>query len=204
MRDSHHPGELAAGQGTDRTQSCHPPRSAGQEVAPAADRGPRGGESVSRRGVLGDHNHRFARPAASDEDFHLDVPARTSLARVFQLEAGRAVSNDWVVRYANRFFQLARQSHRPPARSTVRVREGADGQIEICYRGRRIQWCEIAGDTGPAKQARTPRAWQSPAPAPAAPSPLGPPRRPSADHPWRRGYDARAIARAASQATARP
>ena len=151
-----------------------------------------------------DHNQRFARPAASDEDFHLDVPARTSLARVFQLEERRAVSNDWVVRYANRFFQLARQSHRPPARSTVRVREGADGQIEICYRERRIQWCEIAGDTGPAKQALTPRAWQSPAPAPAAPATLGPPRRPSVDHPWRRGYDARAIARAASQAAARP
>jgi transposase len=150
-----------------------------------------------------EHNQRFARPATSEEDFHLAGPPRTALDRVFQLEETRAVSNDWVVRYANRFFQLVRQSQRPPARSTVRVREGADGQIEIYYRERRMQWQEIAGDTGPAKQARTPRAWQPPSPQPSAvPVHVGP-RRPAVDHPWRRGYDPRAIARAAAQ-TPRP
>jgi hypothetical protein len=54
------------------------------------------------------------------------------------------VSNDWVVRYDNRYFQIERQSHRPPARSTVQVYEAADGQIEIRYRDRVMRWQEIA------------------------------------------------------------
>ena len=150
-------------------------------------------------GYWDEHNRRFAQVPASEEDFHVAAPSRTSLDRVFRLEETRAVSNDWVVRYANRFFQLARQSHRPPARSTVRVREGADGQIEIAYRDRRIQWHEIAGDTVPAKQARTPQAWQSPSLPPTAPATRSEPYRPSVDHPWRRGFEARAAKRAAVQ-----
>ena len=69
--------------------------------------------------------------------------ARLSLATVFRLEETRTVSNDWVVRYANRFLQLERQSHQPPARSTVQVLEDAAGAIEIRYRDRRMRWTEI-------------------------------------------------------------
>jgi hypothetical protein len=89
------------------------------------------------------------------------------------------VSNDWVVRYANRHFQLERQSPHPPARSTVRIFEDPTGQIEIHYRDRRLRWTEIPAPTRP-----------TPAPAPAAHAgapPLAPPRRhgPVRDHPWR-------------------
>jgi transposase len=150
-----------------------------------------------------EHNRRFAQASASAEDFHVAMPPRTSLDRVFRLEETRAVSNDWVVRYANRFFQLARQSHRPPARSTVRVREGGDGQIEICYRDRRMQWQEIAGDTVLAKQTLTPRAWQPTAPVVTPAPPRVEDSRPCVDHPWRRGYDARAAKRAAVEAAVR-
>jgi transposase len=78
-----------------------------------------------------DHNRRFAQPAASADDFHVAVPRGVRLDHVFRLEEPRTVSNDWVVRYDNRYFQIARQSHRPPARSTVQVSEAADGAIEI-------------------------------------------------------------------------
>ena len=62
---------------------------------------------------------------------------------MFRLEETRTVSNDWVVRDANRFLQLERQSHQPPARSTVQVLEDAAGAIEIRYRERRMRWTEI-------------------------------------------------------------
>lgn len=125
---------------------------------------------------LPEHNERFAVAPASAEDFHRRVPNRTTLDRVFQLEEARVLSNDWVVRYDTRYFQVARQSGHAPARSTVLVREARDGAIELRYRGRLMQWTEIAAPVKP-----TPAAVRPPlSTAPHRPA------RPSVDHPWRR------------------
>jgi hypothetical protein len=132
---------------------------------------------------LPEHNARFAQAPASAEDFHRRVPSRTTLDRVFQLEEERVLSNDWVVRYDTRYFQVARQSGHVPARSTVLVREASDGAIELRYRGRLMQWTEIAAPVKPTAPGVRPAL--STAPHRAA--------RPSADHPWRR--DTRAIDR---------
>jgi hypothetical protein len=141
-----------------------------------------------------EHNQRFARPPASPDDFHVTIPRGVRLDAVFRMEETRTVSNDWVVRYDNRYFQLERQSHRPPARSTVQVYEAADGQIDIRYRDRVMRWHELVPESLLAKQTTSPQAWQPAAPPSAtAPAPVrlrG--HRPSVDHPWRRGYDERA------------
>ena len=123
-----------------------------------------------------EHNTRFACAPASAENFHRRIPARRTLDRVFQLEEARVLSNDWVIRYETRFFQVRRQRGYAPARSTVLVREAQNGAIELRYRGQLMSWTEIAA---PAK------------PTPArVPDPPAPPARsawrPSADHPWRR------------------
>jgi transposase len=125
---------------------------------------------------LPDHNQRFAVAPASAEDFHRRVPSRPTLDRVFQLEEARILSNDWVVRYDTRYFQVAPQSGHAPARSTVVVRESRDGMIELRYRGRLMPWTEIAAPAKP------------PPPAVRPPLSTAPhrPARPSADHPWRR------------------
>ena len=128
-----------------------------------------------------DHNARFAVAPASTDDFHRAAPRRLPLDQVFRLEDTRTVSNDWVVRYANRHFQLERHSHRPPARSTVQVFEDAAGQIEIRYRERRMRWTELA-----APRPRPPAPAAPPRAATPPPSAV-PARRPgqqSADHPW--------------------
>jgi transposase len=127
-----------------------------------------------------DHNRRFAQAPAAADDFHQAVPTGLRLDQVFRLEEKRTVANDWVVRYDNRHFQIERQSHRPPARSTVQMLEDAAGQIEIRYRDRRMRWTEIAPPllTNPAAP---------PVTRPARPtSPSTRPRRrgQSADHPW--------------------
>ena len=93
---------------------------------------------------LPEHNTRFAQAPASAEDFHRRARVATTLDRVFQLEEDRVLSNDWVVRYDTRYLQVARQSGQAPARRTVLVREASDGAIEIRYRGRLMQWTEIA------------------------------------------------------------
>jgi hypothetical protein len=132
-----------------------------------------------------DHNGRFARPPASSEDFHVPVPARLDLNRVFHLQESRSVGNDWVVRYHNRLFQLERQSRLPPARSTVLVREDVAGLIEIRYRDRPMQWTEIQAPVVEAPPVVVAR-------PPAATPELGR-RKPSGDHPWRHGAEAHAI-----------
>jgi hypothetical protein len=129
-----------------------------------------------------DHNHRFARAPASTDDFHVAVPRGLSLETVFRLEETRTVSNDWVVRYANRLLQLERHSQQPPARSTVQVFENAAGQIDIHYRDRRMRWTEIVPPLGATSAAggATPALSRPPT----SPSGRSGPGGHSADHPW--------------------
>ena len=56
---------------------------------------------------VADHQ-RFAQAPALAEDFHRRIARRVTLDMMFQLEETRVLSNDWVVRYHTRTFQLAR------------------------------------------------------------------------------------------------
>jgi hypothetical protein len=132
---------------------------------------------------LPEHNRRFARAAARPEDYHRRAPSTGELHRIFRLESVRTVSDDWVVRYDNRFFQLQPQSHPyAPAKSQAVVCESRDGSLTIEYRGRALRWEEIpapakalsleATELGHGKGSLAPR----------------PPHRkwvPAPDHPWR-------------------
>jgi transposase len=136
-----------------------------------------------------DHNRRFAQAPAAADDFHVARPRGLRLDAVFRLEERRTVSNDWVVRYANRHLQLERQSGLAPARSTVQVYEDRAGQIEIRYRDRVMRWTDVpVGALG------------RPAASSAPPIPV---RRPDAsvrgpraggDHPWRHAVDDHRVA----------
>ena len=63
---------------------------------------------------LPEHNQRFRCAAAEGEDYHRRAPSATELREVFRLESERMISNDWVVRYDNRFFQVQAQSRKYP------------------------------------------------------------------------------------------
>ncbi len=92
------------------------------------------------REYLPEHNRRFARAAAKPEDYHRRAPRAAELDRIFRLETERTVSEDWVVRYDNRFFQLEPQSHNyAPSQSKVLVCEGRHGSIAMEYRGRALR-----------------------------------------------------------------
>jgi transposase len=144
---------------------------------------------------LPEHNQRFARKPARAEDYHRRAPREAELDRIFRIESDRVISDDWVVRYDNRFFQLEPRSHNyAPARGQVVVCEWPQGRVDIEYRGQRVPWGEIpapakprVGEVGPAiERAGAPtgqvakRKWVPPA-----------------DHPWRgairREVDRRAL-----------
>jgi hypothetical protein len=132
---------------------------------------------------LPEHNRRFARSALRSEDYHRPRPCAAELEKIFRLETERVISDDWVVRYHSRFFQLEPESrHWAPARGKVMVCEARDGRLSIEYRGRAVPWRELAaGDL--AKRSVAERT-SPPASLPAAPAPK---RKwtPPADHPWR-------------------
>src|SRR5258708_15847677 len=109
---------------------------------------------------LAEHNQRFGKAAAQGEDYHRPGPRAERLDQIFRLEYQRRISNDWVVRYKNRFFQLPRQSrHYAPARSQVTVCEWEDGAIAIEDRGQALAWQEITAP-GP-RQDYAERAWKA-------------------------------------------
>jgi transposase len=130
-----------------------------------------------QREYLLEHNRRFARAAAKPEDYHRRAPRAAVLDRIFRLESERVVSEDWVVRYANRYFQVEPQSrHHAPARSKVLVCEGRHGGIVIEYRGEALRWEELSAPPQPAVERGPQRIL------------LPEVRRkwvPAADHPWR-------------------
>jgi hypothetical protein len=106
------------------------------------------------REYLPEHNRRFARAAARPEDYHRRAPRAAELDRIFRLESERTIGNDWVVRYANHYFQLEPVSrHYVPARSKVLVCEGRHGGICIEYRGRALGWKQIAAPLKPPPRA---------------------------------------------------
>lgn len=92
---------------------------------------------------LAEHNLRFAREPAAPQDYHRKAPGPRELEQVFCLETERSISNDWVVRYENRYFQLERTSDYPPRQARVTVCEWEDGRIEIRYKGKATPHREI-------------------------------------------------------------
>jgi len=108
------------------------------------------------------------------------------------LETERSISNDWVVRYENRYFQLERSSDYPPRQAKVTVCEWEDGRIEIRYQGKARPHHEI----------------EAPRREPAAIPQTDKPRRasrwkPPASHPWKTPGPA-AVARKRATASAPP
>src|SRR5882762_935366 len=131
------------------------------------------------REYLPEHNGRFARAAAKTEDYHRRAPRAAELDRIFRLENARTISNDWVVRYHNRWLQLAPQSrHGAAAQNQVLVCEGRYGNITIEYRGRALRWQEIPAPRKPIEMERKPASQPQP---PRAPRKWVPP----SSHPWR-------------------
>jgi transposase len=133
---------------------------------------------------LPQHNRRFARPAAQAEDYHGRTPSRRELREIFRLESTRSISNDWVVRYENRWLQLHPGSRRyGPTQSQALVCVYEDGSVEVYYRGARIGFREIAG---PLREVAEPRLRAASIRAR---------RKAKPDHPWRLGYELRTAMR---------
>jgi transposase len=150
---------------------------------------------------LPQHNARFTVPAGSTVDYHLPLDPAVNPADIFCLEYARVVGNDYVIQFEGKELQLERSARgRVPAGSKVLVRQTEDGGLRVLYA--RVKGEETECRWTPA----APRAARTPARKPTEPveRKAPQPRRPAADHPWRRPMreGAAAAARRAKQLSA--
>jgi hypothetical protein len=135
--------------------------------------------------VVPDHNRRFARPPRVTTDCHRLLGPAHRLEAILSIQAERVVSNDYVVRWANRFFQLL-----PPARPGLRggrvvVERRRDGSVMVRFGDRYVRYREIAAG-GEEKTAGEGTEGATVKRSPPKPTEGSGPRKPAPDHPWRK------------------
>lgn len=129
-------------------------------------------------GYLIQHNARYAVSAREKADYHLALPPRLDLKQVFCLEEERKVSNDWVVQYGSRWFQIeAHEKACVDAGSMVVIREHRDGSLTLLAGKKVLRWHELA--ERPKAKIKIPKRHI-----------VTRPKKPAADHPWRQAVNA--------------
>jgi hypothetical protein len=124
-------------------------------------------------------NQKFAVAPSEKADFHRSAKGR-DLASVFCIEEERSLTDDWIVRYGNSYYQMARQSNKPPTSKKVKVRSYLNGELHFNYRGKDLVHWQLPERPVPAK-AEPPVARNKPRHIPM----------PAPDHPWRGSYKAK-------------
>lgn len=117
-------------------------------------------------------NQKFAVTPRDKGDFHRSAKGR-DLASVFCIEEERSLTDDWIVRYGNNYYQMARQSKQPPTTKKVKVRSYLNGELHFNYRGKDLVHSELPQRPVPAKAEAPIRSRPRHIPTPAP------------DHPWR-------------------
>jgi hypothetical protein len=123
-------------------------RLAGAETAEQAN------EVLAR--LLPAHNRRFARQARDGTDAHRALGPRHDLGSILSVQSERTVSNDYAVRFDNRFYQLL-----PPPLPGLRggkvvIEERLDGSMRIRFADRYPAYKEITRAVSPGGSAPRP------------------------------------------------
>ena len=140
--DRDHRGQFAASEGTGGAGARDASGSLGEETAAEGDRQPRSRERVFAERVSGGTQPAIC--TCRGEEGETITGARRAQRNWTGFSGWRrerTMSEDWVVRYDNRFFQLEPQSQSyAPTQSKVVVCEGRYGGLGIEYRGRPLRW----------------------------------------------------------------
>jgi transposase len=91
---------------------------------------------------LQQHNAKYAVKPAEEVDFHEPPSKGVDLNDVFSLEWERKVSNDWVVQWQGRWFQIEPQTAVQPSRTVV-VQQRHDGSLVLLSQRQPLPYREI-------------------------------------------------------------
>lgn len=104
-------------------------------------------------GYMEELNRKFTVEAASGVDYHRSAQG-IDLASVFCIEEERSVTEDWIVRFENRFFQLEPPRKKMSGRGKVLVQRRLDGNLYFDYKGCYLAFVELAARPTPKKKAK--------------------------------------------------
>lgn len=127
--------------------------------------------------LVPDHNRRFAKAAPKPTDAHRRLGAGHRLESILSLQAERVVSNDYVVRWANRHYQLLPPVHPGERGGRVVIEQRLDGSMAIRFGKRYLAYREVKATSDREEVAEPSKASEK---KPAKVS------KPAADHPWRK------------------
>jgi hypothetical protein len=128
--------------------------------------------------LVPEHNRRFTRAAERPTDAHRRLGPGHRLEAVLSVQAERVVSNDYVVRFGSRFYQLLKPVYAGERGGRVVIERRLDGTLWMRFRGHYLNYREAAAGIEPEPE-------PTPAAARPAAAPQSGPRRPARNHPWR-------------------
>jgi helix-turn-helix protein len=131
--------------------------------------------------LVPDHNRRFARTALKPTDAHRSLGSAHRLESILSIQFERVVSNDYVVRWANRHYQLLPPVYPGERGGRVVIEARRDGSLAIRFAKRYLAYREVVATEESASVGEV-----------VARHPKGSKKKPSkgwrppADHPWRK------------------
>lgn len=127
--------------------------------------------------LVPDHNKRFAKSASKPTDGHRRLGSAHRLESILSLQVERVVSNDYVVRWANRHYQLLPPVYPGERGGRVVIEQRLDGSLLIRFGKHYLAYREVQAACGREKAARLSEGSKK------KPSKVW---KPPANHPWRK------------------
>jgi hypothetical protein len=114
-----------------------------------------GANAVLER-LLPAHNRRFVKPAREAADAHRPLGPGHDLAAILSIQEDRVVSNDYTIRFCNRFYQLLPPVHPGERGGRVVIEMRLDGAMAIRFRDKYLKYREVPEGGGPGGSAPRP------------------------------------------------
>jgi hypothetical protein len=134
--------------------------------------------------LLPAHNRRFGKAAREATDAHRPLGPAHDLAAILSIQAERVVSNDYTVRFQNRFYQLLPPVHAGQRGGRVVMEQRLDGSLAIRFREKYLSYRELPAACGTVAE-------PSSVDDAAEPEREKEPYRPAENHPWRKPFQRR-------------
>jgi len=106
--------------------------------------------------LLPAHNRRFNKPARDEADAHRRLGPGHNLVSILSIQEERVVSNDYTVRFRNRFYQLKKPALPGLRQGQVVIELRPDGAMAIRFGKRYLNYEEIPPGAGPGGSAPRP------------------------------------------------
>jgi len=130
--------------------------------------------------LVPEYNRRFTRPARRPNDAHRRLGPGHRLEAILSVQAERVVSNDYVVRFESRLYQLLKPVYPGERGGRVVIERRLDGTLWMRFRGHYLNYREAAAGTEPDRE-------PAPVAGPSTTRSSGP-SRPAENHPWRKPF----------------